>query len=124
MLALVVFGIAALAMLKTDEFPDVQAPVVVVSLLYPGASPENVEREVIEPVEDAISGISGVNRIKSSALDSFGLLIVEFALREGPPGGDAGDPRRDRRSSAPTCRPRWRSRSSRGSTPATSRSCR
>jgi len=78
MLALVVFGIAALAMLKTDEFPDVQAPVVVVSLLYPGAAPENVEREVIEPVEDAISGISGVNRINSSALDSFGLLIVEF----------------------------------------------
>jgi HAE1 family hydrophobic/amphiphilic exporter-1 len=78
MLALVVFGIAALAMLKTDEFPDVQAPVVVVSLLYPGAAPENVEREVIEPVEDAISGISGVNRINSSALDSFGLLIIEF----------------------------------------------
>ncbi len=78
MLALVVFGIAALAMLKTDEFPDVQAPVVVVSILYPGAAPENVEREIIEPVEDAISGISGVNRINSSSLDSFGLVIVEF----------------------------------------------
>lgn len=78
MLALVVFGIAALAILKTDEFPDVQAPVVVVSLLYPGAAPENVEREIIEPVEDAVSGISGVRRINSSSLDSFGLIIVEF----------------------------------------------
>ena len=78
MLALVVFGIAALVMLKTDEFPDVQPPVVVVSLLYPGAAPENVEREIVEPVEDAISGISGVNRINSSALDSFAVLIIEF----------------------------------------------
>ncbi len=53
-----------------------------VSLLYPGAAPENVEREVIEPVEDAISGISGVNRINSSSLDSFGLVIVEFVFEK------------------------------------------
>jgi hydrophobe/amphiphile efflux-1 (HAE1) family protein len=82
MLALVLFGIAALVLLKTDEFPDVQPPVVVVSLLYPGAAPENVEREVIEPVEDAISGISGVDRITSSSLDSFGLVIVEFVYEK------------------------------------------
>lgn len=82
MLALVLFGIASLVLLKTDEFPDVQPPVVVVSLLYPGAAPENVEREVIEPVEDAISGISGVDRITSSALDSYGLVIVEFVYEK------------------------------------------
>ena len=78
MLALVVFGVASLVMLNTDEFPDVQPPVVVVSILYPGAAPENVEREVLEPVEDAVSGISGVERINSSALDSFAIFIVEF----------------------------------------------
>ncbi|MFB3852754.1 MAG: efflux RND transporter permease subunit [Vicinamibacterales bacterium] len=82
MVALVVFGIAGLAMLKTDEFPDVQPPVVVVSILYPGAAPENVEREVLEPVEDGISGISGVERINSSALDSFAIFIVEFAYEK------------------------------------------
>ena len=82
MLALVLFGIASLVLLKTDEFPDVQPPVVVVSLLYPGAAPENVEREVIEPVEDKISGISGVDRITSSALDSYGLVIVEFVYEK------------------------------------------
>ena len=52
MLALVIFGIAALLMLKTDEFPDVQPPVVAVSIVYPGGAPENVEREILEPVED------------------------------------------------------------------------
>ena len=82
MLALVIFGVAALAMLKTDEFPDVQPPLVVVSVLYPGAAPENVEREVVEPVEDVISGISGVKQISASALDSFAVFIVEFVYEK------------------------------------------
>ena len=82
MLALVVFGLASLALLKTDEFPDVQPPIVVVSLLYPGAAPENVEREVIEPIEDVMSGISGASQIQSSALDSFAVFIVQFAYEK------------------------------------------
>ena len=57
MLALAVFGIFALALLNTDEFPDVQNPVVVVSVPYPGASPESVEREVIDRIEEGIAGI-------------------------------------------------------------------
>ena len=44
MLGLVVFGVFALSNLQTDEFPDVQAPVVAVTIPYPGASPESVER--------------------------------------------------------------------------------
>ncbi len=82
MLALVLFGVAALALLKTDEFPDVQPPIVVVSVLYPGAAPENVEREVVEPIEDVISGISGVSEISASALDSFAVFIVEFVYEK------------------------------------------
>jgi HAE1 family hydrophobic/amphiphilic exporter-1 len=78
MLALVVFGIFALFNLDTDEFPDVQPPIVAVAVVYPGASPENVEREILEPMEESISGISGVNKITSSALDGFANLIIEF----------------------------------------------
>ena len=55
MLALAVFGIFALTLLNTDEFPDVQNPVVVVSVPYPGASPESVEREVIDRIEEGIA---------------------------------------------------------------------
>jgi len=58
MLALVIFGLIALVALKTDEFPDVQPPVVAVTIVYPGASPETVERELIDPIEDAIFSIS------------------------------------------------------------------
>ncbi|MGE0443758.1 MAG: efflux RND transporter permease subunit [Vicinamibacterales bacterium] len=78
MLALVVFGIVALTQLDTDEFPEIDAPVVVVSVPYPGASPDTVEREVLDPIEEAISGISGVDQINGNALDSFGNVVVVF----------------------------------------------
>jgi hydrophobic/amphiphilic exporter-1 (mainly G- bacteria), HAE1 family len=82
MLALVVFGIVALTQLDTDEFPDVQPPVVAISIPYPGASPDTVEREVIEPIEEVISGISGVDKLNSSSLDSFGNIIVQFVFEK------------------------------------------
>ncbi|TAK12919.1 MAG: efflux RND transporter permease subunit [Acidobacteria bacterium] len=78
MLALVVFGMVSLFQLQTDEFPDVAVPLVVVSVPYPGASPDNVEREIVEPMEEAFSGISGVKKVQSNALDSFAVVMVEF----------------------------------------------
>jgi hydrophobe/amphiphile efflux-1 (HAE1) family protein len=82
MLALSVFGIFALASLKTDEFPDVSPPIVSVAVPYPGAAPDTVEREVIDPIEEQISAISGVKQIQSNSLDSFGVIIVEFAFEK------------------------------------------
>ncbi|ODS52177.1 MAG: acriflavin resistance protein [Acidobacteria bacterium SCN 69-37] len=78
MLALVVFGLVSFVLLQTDEFPDVAVPIVVVATPYPGASPDNVEREIVEPIEEALSGISGVTRVTSNALDGFALIMVEF----------------------------------------------
>ncbi|RPJ60529.1 MAG: efflux RND transporter permease subunit [Acidobacteria bacterium] len=78
MLALAIFGIFALATLDTDEFPDVQPPIVNLAIPYPGASPDVVEREVVDRMEEAIAGISGVKRIVSSSLDSFATITVEF----------------------------------------------
>ncbi|MCC7044126.1 MAG: efflux RND transporter permease subunit, partial [Acidobacteria bacterium] len=78
MVALVVFGLVSLVLLQTDEFPDVAVPIVVVATPYPGASPDNVEREIVEPMEEAISGISGVTRVTSNALDGFSTIVVEF----------------------------------------------
>ncbi len=78
MLALSVFGIIALLRLKTDEFPDVQPPLVLVGLVYPGGSPDGVEREILEPVEEVIAAISGVKKIEGSARDGYGQILVEF----------------------------------------------
>src|SRR5215207_8531670 len=84
MLMLVVFGVVALFQLDTDEYPEIDAPVVVVAIPYPGASPDVVEREVIDPVEEAISGISGIDRMRSNSLDSFANIIVEFDFSKDP----------------------------------------
>src|SRR5690606_33993928 len=82
MLAIVVFGVAALIQLDTDEFPDVQPPIVAIAIPYPGASPDTVEREVIDPIEEVLSGISGVDKITSNSLDSFGNIIVQFIFEK------------------------------------------
>ncbi len=67
-------------MLQTDEFPDIQQPIINVTIAYPGASPEVVEREVVEPVEDALFSISGVDAAKStsSATDGLAQFTVFF----------------------------------------------
>src|SRR5688572_21980020 len=82
MLVLVIFGIVALTQIQTDEFPEVNPPVVAIAIPYPGAAPETVEREVVDPIEEVISGISGVDRITSSSLDSFARIVVEFVFEK------------------------------------------
>ena len=82
MVALVVFGLFALWQLETDEFPDVQQPIVNVAIPYPGASPDVVEREVLDRVEEAVAGISGVDRISGSAQDGFANVTVFFVFEK------------------------------------------
>jgi HAE1 family hydrophobic/amphiphilic exporter-1 len=80
MLALVAFGVAALINLHTDEFPDIQQPIVGVTILYPGASPETVEREIVDPIEESFSSISGVDwdKTQASATDGLAQFTVFF----------------------------------------------
>jgi hydrophobic/amphiphilic exporter-1 (mainly G- bacteria), HAE1 family len=84
MMMLVVFGIVALFQLDTDEYPEIDAPVVVVAIPYPGASPDVVEREVVDPIEEEISGISGIDRMRSNSFDSFANIIIEFDYSKDP----------------------------------------
>ncbi len=84
MVALVVFGIAALINLQTDEFPDVQQPIVSVTIPYPGASPDGGRARSARPVEEAVFGISGVDRMQSTcfALDGFANITVFFVFEK------------------------------------------
>jgi HAE1 family hydrophobic/amphiphilic exporter-1 len=85
MVALVIFGIVALFRLQTDEFPDVAPPYVSVGLIYPGASPDVVENEVLDPVEEAIASISGVKKMIGSASDGYGFVMIEFVFEKPLP---------------------------------------
>jgi hydrophobic/amphiphilic exporter-1 (mainly G- bacteria), HAE1 family len=78
MVTLAIFGLFALLKLKTDEFPDVAPPVVTVGIPYPGASPEGVEKEILDPIEEQISSISGVKHVYGKAYDGYGFIMVEF----------------------------------------------
>ena len=78
MVALVIFGLFALMKLKTDEFPDVAPPWLTVGIIYPGASPEVVEKEVLDPVEEQVGSIAGVKRIISKSYDGYAMLMIEF----------------------------------------------
>ena len=73
MVALVAFGVAALLNLQTDEFPDIQQPIIGVTIVYPGASPETVEREIVDPIEESFSSISGLDWSKTQASSTDGL---------------------------------------------------
>src|SRR5688500_15888532 len=84
MLMFVVFGIVALTQLDTDEYPEIDAPVVVVAVPYPGASPDIVEREAVDPIEEAISGISGIDWMRSSSLDSYAHIVVQCDSSKHP----------------------------------------
>ncbi|HEU4588111.1 MAG TPA: efflux RND transporter permease subunit, partial [Gemmatimonadales bacterium] len=84
MLALVAFGVAALLNIHTDEFPDIQQPIIGVTISYPGASPETVEREIIEPIEESFSTIQGVDwaKTQASATDGLAQFIVFFEFEK------------------------------------------
>jgi hydrophobic/amphiphilic exporter-1 (mainly G- bacteria), HAE1 family len=78
MVAMVIFGLFALFKLKTDEFPDVNPPFLTVGIVYPGASPDVVESEVLKPVEEQIGSIAGVKRIMGKAYDGYSMVMIEF----------------------------------------------
>ncbi|HKO15189.1 MAG TPA: efflux RND transporter permease subunit [Gemmatimonadaceae bacterium] len=82
MLALVVFGVFALLKLKTDEFPDVAPPFVSVGIVYPGASPDIVEKQILDPIEEQIQAIAGVKQVMGSAYDGYAMITVEFLFEK------------------------------------------
>jgi HAE1 family hydrophobic/amphiphilic exporter-1 len=80
MLGLVVLGLFSFRRLNIDQYPDIDIPVVTVQTLYPGASPETMEREVSRRLEEAFNPVEGVERITSTSLEGVSLVVVEFEL--------------------------------------------
>ncbi|HET6566742.1 MAG TPA: efflux RND transporter permease subunit [Rhodothermales bacterium] len=80
MLGLVVLGLFSFRQLAIDQFPNVDIPVVVVQTVYAGASPETIEREVTQRMEEAFNPVEGVDRITSVSLEGVSQIIVEFDL--------------------------------------------
>ena len=80
MLAFIVLGLFGLQKLKVDQFPNIDFPVVVVMVDYPGASPEIVESEVTKKVEEAVNSVAGIKAVTSRSYESSSVTIIEFQL--------------------------------------------
>lgn len=83
-MALVVLGIVSYRSLNVDEFPNVEIPVVGITVEYDGASPEQIESKVTKKVEEAVSAIAGVEHISSTITEGKSLTIIEFTLETSP----------------------------------------
>jgi hydrophobe/amphiphile efflux-1 (HAE1) family protein len=80
MAAIILFGWISFTRLGISQLPDVDFPVVTVSLTLPGAAPEVVESQVLDPLEDAIMELDGIVEINSTAQQASGSIAVQFDL--------------------------------------------
>jgi HAE1 family hydrophobic/amphiphilic exporter-1 len=76
--SLVVIGLIATRLVPLEYFPDITFPGAFVNVPYPDASPEEVEEQVIKPMEEVLATISGVDRINSNAGENNGGIQVIF----------------------------------------------
>ena len=79
-LTLVVLGIVGARRLGTDLYPDVSFPFVTVTTVYPGAGPGDVEQDVTRPLEDAVAGISGLERVFSQSREDASVVFAQFKM--------------------------------------------
>ncbi|MBA2482124.1 MAG: efflux RND transporter permease subunit [Planctomycetes bacterium] len=81
LLSVVFFGIAGLARIGVSQLPDVDLPYIAIAISWPGASPESVEHDVIDQLEDALAQAEGVTSMTSSSRLGGGSILLELDLR-------------------------------------------
>jgi hydrophobe/amphiphile efflux-1 (HAE1) family protein len=81
-IVLMCLGLLAYKNLRVNQIPDVQQPVIVVTVPYPGASPETVEREIINRIEKGLQSIPQVYEIRSTASEGQAQIIVIFNFKK------------------------------------------
>ncbi|MGH8264459.1 MAG: efflux RND transporter permease subunit, partial [Steroidobacteraceae bacterium] len=79
---LMCLGLLALKNLRVNQIPDVEPPVVVINIPYPGASPETVEREIILRIEKSLQSISQVHEIWATANEGNATIVIIFDFKK------------------------------------------
>ena len=80
--ALVVLGWISIGRLGVDLFPDVEFPYVAVTTTLEGASPDTMETEVSDVIEESVNTISGIKQLRSTSADGLSQVFIEFELEE------------------------------------------
>ena len=76
---MVLIGLISATRLPLEENPDIQAPFAFISLPYPGSTPEEVERTITRPAEEALATLSGIKRMNSTSRADGASVFIEFA---------------------------------------------
>ena len=78
--AMMAMGLLALSKLRVNQNPDVEVPALFINIPYPGASPETVEREVVNRLEKSLQSITGVTQIETEAREGVATFEIEFSF--------------------------------------------
>ncbi|MBX3044733.1 MAG: efflux RND transporter permease subunit [Candidatus Kapabacteria bacterium] len=74
---ILLFGFLALMNMKTSFFSELDSNMISISIIYPGASPEEIEQGVIQKIEDNLKGIQGIDRYSSNSRENIGSMGIE-----------------------------------------------
>lgn len=80
MASMILFGLISVTRLGISQYPDVDYPNVTVSLSWPGASPSAIEREVLEPIEESLAQVEGVQTMQAQARQGSARITCTFDL--------------------------------------------
>ncbi|MGD9588429.1 MAG: efflux RND transporter permease subunit [Pyrinomonadaceae bacterium] len=81
-LSLVVVGLFSFMSLGVDLFPKIDFPTLTVTVVNPGASPEEIETEITDKIEEAVNSVSGIDELRSSSLEGISQVFVQFVLEK------------------------------------------
>ena len=77
--SLVVIGLIAAFRLPLEQFPDVNVPFILVDLPYPGSTPEEVERTITRPAEEALATLTGIQQMNSQSRPDGANIFIQFS---------------------------------------------
>lgn len=78
MVAAMVLGAACLYNMRREVFPEFELEVVMVTVPYPGATPEDVETGICQKIEEPVRSLEGIKKVTSIALEGFGYVLIEL----------------------------------------------
>ena len=78
MVGILVLGAVSMTMLKREVFPQFELEIILISVVYPGASPSEVEEGICQKIEEAVRSIDGIKKQTSVAQEGAGFVILEL----------------------------------------------
>jgi HAE1 family hydrophobic/amphiphilic exporter-1 len=83
-LSLTVVGLFSYRSLGVDLFPKIDLPTITVTVVNPGASPQEIETEITDKVEGAVNTVSGIDELRSTSVEGVSQVFITFLLEKNP----------------------------------------